>query len=143
MWRIGYLEAGPRPADGAPPGALRQALKKLGYVDGKNVTYVGRCAGAEREQLLALASELIAMKVDVVVTLGGRAASAVMVASSTMPVVFIGAADPEGVVGPNLARPIGNATGFTDNATELSAKRLQILKEFVPGISRIADLPQP
>ena len=141
VWRIGYLDPGPRPADGASPAALREALKELGYIDGQNVTYVGRWAEAAGwERLLTLASELIAMKVDVVVTTGGRPAEAVKVASSTIPVVFVGAADPEGVVGPNLARPIGNATGFTDNATALSAKRLQLLKEFVPGASRIAVL---
>jgi len=139
VWRIGYLSAGPRPADGAPPPELREALRELGYVDGQNVTYIGRWAEAKGDRLPALASELVAMKVDLVVTLGGWPARVVKEATSTIPVVFVGAADPEGVVG-SLARPIGNATGFTDNATALSAKRLQILKEFVPSASRIAVL---
>ena len=140
VWRIGYLSAGPRPADGAPPPALRQALRELGYVDGQNVTYISRWAEARGERLPALASELIALKVDLVVTLGGWPARVVKDATSTIPVVFVGAANPEGVVSGTLARPSGNVTGFSDNATALSAKRLQILKEAVPSASRIAVL---
>src|SRR5262245_3104640 len=115
VWRIGYLSAGARPADGGPPPALRQALRALGYVDGQNVTYIARFAEASGgERLRACAAELIAMKVDLVVTLGGWPARVVRDATSTIPVVFVGAADPEGVVIGTLARPGGNVTGFSD-----------------------------
>src|SRR6266513_2028720 len=70
VWRIGFLAGGARPADGAPPAALRQALEELGYVDGKNVTYVGRWAEAKRDRLPGLVAELVDLKVDVIVTIG-------------------------------------------------------------------------
>lgn len=141
VWRIGYLSAGPSPADRAPPSALRQALRELGYVEGQNVAYVGRWAEARMNRLPDLAAELIDLKVDLVVTLGGYPARVLSQATSTIPVIFVGAADPErvGLIG-TLARPAGNVTGFADNASALSAKRLQILKEAVPTASRVAVL---
>ena len=141
VWRIGYLAAGPQPLDGAPPTALREALRALGYVEGRNVTYVGRWAEARSERLPTLAAELVGLKVDLIVTFGGKTALAVKQATSTTPIVFVGAPDPVGVgLVASLARPGGNVTGFADNATALSAKRLQILKETVPTASRIAVL---
>lgn len=140
-YRIGYLAAGARPGDGAPPMSLRQALQELGYDDGKNITYVGRWAESSKERLPALASELIALHVDLIVTLGSPAAAAAKRASSTIPVVMAVSGDPVGVgLIESLARPGGNVTGMTDNATALSAKRLEILKEALPAASRIAVL---
>ena len=140
-YRIGYLAAGARPTDGALPASLRQALQELGYRDAKNVTYVGRWAEARREGLPTLAAELVALKVDLIITFGSPAALAAKEASSTIPIVMALSGDPEGVgLVASLARPGGNVTGVTDNATALSAKRLELLKEAVPTASRIAIL---
>jgi putative ABC transport system substrate-binding protein len=141
VWRIGFLASGARPSDGAPPATLRQALQELGYSDAKNVTYVGRWAEARREGLPTLAAELVALKVDLIITFGSPAASAAKEASSTIPIVMALSGDPEGVgLVTSLARPGGNVTGVTDNATALSAKRLELLKEAVPTAARIAVL---
>jgi ABC-type uncharacterized transport system substrate-binding protein len=141
VWRIGYLANGARTADGAPPAALRQALVELGYVDGKNVTYVGRWAEAKRDRLPGFVAELIDFKVDVIVTIGGPAAEAAKEATSTIPIVITITGDAVGTgLIASLARPGGNITGITDPAAELSAKRLELLKEAVPKASRIAVL---
>ncbi len=141
VWRIGYLQVGPRTPDGAPPAALRQALQELGYVEGKNVTYAGRFAEAKRERLPGLAAELVSLKVDVIVTRGGPAAEAARQATTTIPIVIsaVGDAVGTGLIS-SLAHPGGNITGITDQAAELSAKRLELLKEVVPKASRIAVL---
>jgi putative ABC transport system substrate-binding protein len=141
VWRIGFLSGSARPSDGAPPIALRQALAELGYVDGRTVTYAGRWAEAKSDQLPALAAELVGLKVDLIVTIGGPASEAAKDATSTIPIVTAGAGDVVGTgLVASLARPGGNVTGITDQATELSAKRLQLLKEAVPKASRIAVL---
>ena len=141
VYQVGYLAGGSRPDDGAPPAALRQALAELGYSEGKNVAYVGRWAEVKRERLPALAAELVALRVDVIVTVGSPATAAVKEATSTIPIVMALAGDPVGVgLIASLARPGGNVTGMTDNATTLSAKRLELLKEAVPTASRIAVL---
>ena len=140
-YRIGYLAVSARPVDGAPPAALRQALQELGYSDGKNVTYVGRWAEAKRDRLPALATELVAVKVDLIITFGSPAAAAAKEATSSIPIVMALSGDPVGVgLIASLARPGGNVTGITDDATPLSAKRLQRLKEAVPSASRVAVL---
>ncbi len=139
--RMGFLAGGARTPDGRPPAALRQALADLGYVDGKAVTYVERWAEAKRDRLPGMAAELVELKVDVIVTLGGPAAEAAKDATSTIPIVFAGAGDAVGTgLIASLARPGGNLTGITDQATELSAKRLELLKEAVPKAARIAVL---
>ena len=139
VWRIGFLSGGPRPADGAPPAALRQALEELGYVDGKNVTYTVRWAEAKSERLPGFAAELVGLDVDLLLTAGAPAAEAAKKATSTIPIVFVapGDAADTGLV-TSLARPGGNITGISDPATELSAKRLGLLKEAVPGATRVA-----
>ena len=141
VWRIGYLANGARTPDGGPPAALRQALVELGYVEGKTVTYVGRWAEAKRGRLPGLVAELVDLKVDLIVTLGGPAAEAAKEATSTIPIVIASTGDAVGIgLIASLARPGGNITGITDQATELSAKRLEFLKEAVPKASRIAVL---
>ena len=139
VWRIGFLSGGPRPSDGSVPSSLRHALSELGYVDGKNVTYVGRWADSRTEQLPALAAELAAAGIDVMLTAGAPAADAAKSATRPIPVVFVapGDAAETGLV-PSLARPGGNMTGISDPATELSAKRLGILKEAFPTAKRVA-----
>ena len=141
VWRIGYLHGAARTPDGAPPAALRQALQALGYVDGKDVTYVGRWAEAKRERLPGLAAELVDLKVDLIVTRGGPAAQAARQATTTIPIVISGAGDAVGTgLISSLAHPGGNITGISDQAAELSAKRLELLKDAVPKASRIAVL---
>jgi len=140
-YQIGYLALGSRPDDGAPPAALRQALAELGYSEGKNVTYIGRWAESMRARLPALAVELVALNVDVIVTVTSGAAHAAKNATSTIPIVMALSTDPvgQGLIA-SLARPGGNVTGMSDNAIDLSAKRLELLKEAVPTASRIAVL---
>lgn len=141
VWRIGYLAAGARPSDGAPPQALRQALQELGYVDGRNVVYAGRWAEARSDRLLELASELAGLKVDLIVTFGSKAAEAAKAATLTVPIVFVGAGDAVGIgLIESLSRPGGNVTGISDQANELSAKRFDLLKELVPRAKRVAVL---
>ena len=139
VWRIGLLSGGARPADGAPPVALRQALEKLGYVDGKDVTFAGRWADANSERLPGFAAELIGLDVDLLLTIGAPAAEAAKKATSTIPIVFVGPGDAAdtGLV-KSLARPEANVTGISDPATELSTKRLELLKEAVPRATRVA-----
>src|ERR1700674_1646288 len=139
VWRIGFLSGGPRPADGALPAALRQALAELGYVDSKNVTYTGRWAEAKSERLPGFAAELVGLDVDLLLTIGAPAAEAAKKATATIPIVFVapGDAADTGLI-TNLARPGRIRTGFGDPATELSAKRLGLLKEAVPSATRVA-----
>jgi len=139
VWLIGFLANGARPADGAPPAAFRQALEELGYVGGKNVTYIGRWSETKFERLPGLAVELVGLDVDLLLTTGAPAAEAAKAATSTIPIVVVvpGDADATGLVA-SLARPGGNITGISDPATELSAKRLGLLKEAVPSATRVA-----
>jgi len=141
VWRIGFLARGARAPDGAPPAALRQALQELGYVDGVTVSYVGRWAEARSELLPGLAAEIVGLKVDLIVAFGAPAAEAAKEATSTIPIVIVNAGDPVGTgLIASLARPGGNVSGITDQATELSAKRLELLKEAMPNASSIAVL---
>jgi putative tryptophan/tyrosine transport system substrate-binding protein len=130
-----------RPPDAAPPSALRQALHDLGYVEGRNVTYVARWAEARSERLAGLAGELVALSPDLLVTTGWKGAHALKEATSTIPIVFVGAGDPvRGGLSKSMARPGGNATGISDQSAELSGKRLELLKQAVPAARRIAVL---
>jgi putative ABC transport system substrate-binding protein len=140
-WRIGFLSGSARPPDGAPPAPLRQALRELGHVEGANVIYEGRWAEAKRQRFPGLAAELVGLKVDVIVTTGGQAATAAKEATSTIPIVITNAGDAvaTGLIA-SLARPGGNITGITDPAAELSTKRLELLKEAASKASRIAIL---
>jgi putative ABC transport system substrate-binding protein len=140
VWRVGFLNNGARPPDGAPP-ALRQALQALGYAEGKDIAFEGRGGDGHNERLPALAAELVALKVDLIVTSGGPAAVAAKQASPTIPVIVVFAGDvvETGLVA-SLARPGGHLTGVNDPAAVLSAKRLEILKEVLPASKRIAVL---
>jgi putative ABC transport system substrate-binding protein len=140
-WRVGFLSGGARPADGVPPLPLRQALVALGYVEQQNLVYECRWAEAQQERLPALAVELVRANVDVIVTVGGPATAASRKATSTIPIVMalVGDADGIGLIN-SLAYPGGNVTGVTDQSAELSAKRLELLKEGLPRAERIAVL---
>jgi ABC-type uncharacterized transport system substrate-binding protein len=141
--RIGYLATN---LAGNPQGrdAFRQGLRDLGYVEGRNVVIEYRDAEGKIERLPALAVELVALKVDVIVTASTVAALAAKQATRTLPVVFAVAADPvtEGLV-TSLARPGGNVTGLSNLAPELVGKRLELLKQIVPGVTRVAVLWHP
>ena len=141
VWRIGYLNGGARPSDGAVPVALRNALQALGYAEGKDIVYEGRWAEVRNERLQGLATALVALKVDAIVTLGGPSAAAAKNASVSTPVVVVQAGDvvETGLVA-SLARPGGNVTGVNDPAAVLSSKRLEMLKELVPAIKQAAVL---
>jgi len=123
---------------------FRQGLRDLGYVEGRNVVIEFRDAEGKLERLPALAAELVALKVDVIVVGGTVAALAAKQATRTLPVVFVSAIDPvtDGLV-TSLARPGGNVTGLSALAPELVGKRLELLKQAVPGVSQVAVLWQP
>ena len=141
VWRIGFLNGAARPADGSPPAALRQALAELGYVEGRSVLYEGRWAEGKFAILPRLAAELVSIPVDAIVVTGWQASDAVRRATSTIPIVsaLAGEAVSSGLVA-SLQRPGANLTGVSDMAVELSAKRLQLLKETFPKASLIAVL---
>jgi ABC-type uncharacterized transport system substrate-binding protein len=141
--RIGYLTgnlaANPRGSE-----AFLQGLRDLGYVEGRNVVIEYRDAEGKYDRLPALAAELVALKVDVILAPPTLAALAAKQATRTLPIVFTAAADPvaSGLV-TSLARPGGNVTGLSILAPELVGKCLEQLKQAVPGVSRVAALWQP
>ncbi len=119
--------------------AFRQGLRELGYVEGKNIVIELRSAEGKLDRLPALAAELVRLKVDVIVTGGPTATRAAKEATSTIPIVMAQDTDPvgNGFVA-SLARPGGNITGLSTFAPELSGKRLELLKETIPKLSRVA-----
>ena len=142
--RIGYLAAN-LAANRHLQEAFLQGLRDLGYVEGRNLVIEYRGAEGKPERFPALAAELVALKVDVIVTAGGTlAALAAKQATRTLPIVFAAAADPvESGLVTSLARPGGNVTGLSIVSPELVGKSLELLKEVVPGVSRVAVLWQP
>jgi len=141
--RLGTLLPLSRPAapDWKERSALFKAMRELGWVEGQNLVIEDRWAEGRIERFPALAAELVRLKVDVIVTLSWPAAVAAKNATTTIPIVIVGAGDPVGTgLVQSLARPGGNVTGVGDLATELSAKRLELLKEAVPTLSRVAIL---
>jgi putative ABC transport system substrate-binding protein len=141
--RIGFLSGclacGPH-----LPEAFRQGLRDLGYVEGQNLVIEYRDAEGKLERLPALAAELVALKVDVILAAGEPHALAAKQATWTLPIVFVFAPDPvtSGLV-TSLARPGGNVTGLSALTPELVGKRLELLTQVVPGVSRVAVLWQP
>ncbi len=139
MYRIGFLSgrSGPSNTD----EAFRQGLRDLGYVEGKNIAIEYRWAHGNIERLPALAADLIRLRVDVIVTGSTPAVQAAKNATKTIPIVIAAAADPIGTgLVATLARPGGNVTGLTIVSPELSGKRLELLREAVPRVSRVAIL---
>ena len=139
--RIGRLATTPASADSARIEAFRQGLRELSYVEGKNIVIEWRSADGKLDRLPALAAELVRLKVDVIVTAGGTATRPAREATSTIPIVMTQDPDPvgSGFVA-SLARPGGNITGLSTLAPELSGKRLEILREVVAKLSRVAVL---
>ncbi len=143
VYRIGYLSTrGLRPTS-LKASALRQGLRELGYVEGQNLVSEYRVGEGQRERLPDLAAELVRLKVDVIVTSGGTPAiGAAQRATRTIPIVMVGVnVDPvEAGYVVSLARPGGNITGLTNLSSKLHGKRLELLKEVFPRISRVAIL---
>ena len=141
IYRLGYLTIGSA-SDGLERLDLfRQALRELGYIEGRNVALEIRWAEGKPEQLPGLADELVRLKVDVIVATSGVAALAAKKATPTIPIVMVASSDAirQGLVA-SLARPGGNVTGLTNISPEVSRKRLQILQEMLPRLSRVGVL---
>ncbi|PYV94053.1 MAG: ABC transporter substrate-binding protein [Acidobacteria bacterium] len=139
--RIGYLAAISLSTLAARTEAFRQGLRELGYVEGKNIVIEWRSAEGKADRLPALAAELVRLKVDIIVTAGPPLTRAAKEATTTIPIVMAQDPDPvgNGFVA-SLARPGGNITGLATLAPELSGKQLELLKEVVPKLSRVAVL---
>jgi putative tryptophan/tyrosine transport system substrate-binding protein len=139
VWRLGVLQPG------APPEplleAVRDGVRELGYMEGRDIVLEVRWAEGKHDRLAGLAAELVGLKVDVIYAFTTPPALAARRATTTIPIVFSGVGDPvgSGLVA-SLARPGGNATGLSVLATELSGKRLEMLREIIPTVSRVAML---
>jgi putative ABC transport system substrate-binding protein len=144
--RIGYLSANDPASESARAEAIRLALRALGYIEGQNIATEYRYAEGKIDRVPELAAELVRLKVDVIVAAGGVITiRPAMNATKTIPIVMVGGgADPvkEGLV-ESLARPGGNVTGTTRLGGELGGKRLELLKEAVPKLVRVAVLYDP
>jgi putative ABC transport system substrate-binding protein len=141
--RIGYLSPNDAASESTRIGAIRLGLRELGYIDGQNITFEYRYAEGKRDRQPELAAELVRLKVDIILVTGGDAViRAAKNATKTIPIVMMGsAADPvaAGYV-ESLARPGGNVTGVTNLIGELGGKRLELFKEAVPKLARVAAL---
>jgi putative ABC transport system substrate-binding protein len=137
--RIGWLAGNFLSTMPARMEAFRQGLRELGYVEGKNIVIEWRYAEGKLDRLPALAAELVRLKVDIIVTSGPIPTRAAKEATITIPIVMAQDSDPvaSGFVA-SLARPGGNITGLSSLSTELSGKRLELLKEIIPKLSRVA-----
>ena len=143
VWRIGVLGGRQAVASAESPGgaSFRQGLRALGYVEGQNIVIEWRSSGGQVERLPDLATELVRLKVNVIVATDNPAVAAAQRTTSTIPIVMVQAMDPvrTGFVD-SLARPGGNTTGLTVQGTDVQGKALPLLKEAVPTISRVAVL---
>jgi putative tryptophan/tyrosine transport system substrate-binding protein len=137
--RIGYLAGASRSANAPRVESFRQGLRELGYVEGKNIIIEYRSAEEKLDRLPPLAAELVRLEVDIIVTAGPIPTRAAKEATSTIPIIMTNEGDPVGTgFVASLARPGGNITGLSTLAPELSGKRLELLKEINPKLSRVA-----
>jgi len=144
--RVGYLGATDAAGESTRSEAIRLALRERGYIEGQNIATEYRYAEAKLDRLPELAAELVRLKVDIILAAGGTGIiQAAKNATKTIPIVMTGGgSDPvEAGLVESLARPGGNVTGITTLARELGGKRLELLKEAVPKISRVAVLYDP
>ncbi len=141
VYRIGVLEPTSMALNAANLDAFRKGLRELGYVEGRNMMIEYRSADGRSERFPDLAAELVRLKVDVILTRGTPAVMAAKNATGTIPVVMAASGDPvlSGVVS-SLARPGGNVTGLSAVVVEVSGKRLELIREVAPGVSRVAAL---
>jgi putative tryptophan/tyrosine transport system substrate-binding protein len=143
--RIGYLSALDPATDSARSEAIRLALRELGYIEDQNIAIVYRYAEGKVDHFPELAAELVRLKVDIIVAVGDRGIVAAKKATKTVPIVMVSSGiDPvEAGYIESLAHPGGNVTGPTNLGTELGGKRLELLKEAVPKLGRVAVLYDP
>jgi putative ABC transport system substrate-binding protein len=144
MSRIGYLSSVSKDSDSYRSDAFRQGLRSLGYVEGQNITVEYRYAAGDLKRFPDLVDELIQLKIDVMVVSSAPGVLAAKKATQSIPIVMTNVGDPvgEGIID-SLARPGGNVTGLTGVAPDLSGKRLELLKETVPRLSRVGVLWDP
>src|SRR4030095_12184817 len=141
VWRIGMLEATPPALNAAYLEAFRQGLRELGYVEGQNFVIEYRSADGRPERVPELATGLVRLKGDLIVTRGTPATLAAKQATGSIPIVMASSGDPLGLgIVSSLAHPGGNVTGLTTFTVELGGKRVELLKEAIPRIARIAQL---
>src|SRR5262245_44735138 len=138
VYRIGFLSIGTAASNAFGLEALRQGLRELGYVEGRHFTLEVRMAEGRHERLADLATELVQLPVDLIVT-GGPGGGAAQQVTKTLPIVVESRGYGQQMV-ESLARPGGNLTGLFFPGGELEAKRLELLKEAVPGVTRVAVL---
>src|SRR5215468_1337875 len=142
--RIGYVSGSSDANNPRPNEIFQQALRELGYIEGKNILFEYRSAEGSIDRIPSLVAELVQLKVDVLVSSTAQAIRAAKDATKTIPIVMIVTVDPvaTGIVD-SLARPGGNITGLTRLTRELSGKRLELLTEVVPKISRVGVFWEP
>jgi putative ABC transport system substrate-binding protein len=144
MFRIGFLDGTTASGMAVLVDAFRHELSKLGWIEGKSITIDYRFAEGKTDRLPALAADLVRLKVDLIVVVGTAAALAAKHATTTIPIVTASSDDPVGAgLVASLARPGGNITGLSTLAPELNTKRLEILKDAVPNLSRVGLLWLP
>src|SRR4030095_1877606 len=142
--QIGYLSYGSEEIDKSLVAALKQGLRELGYLEGRNILIEQRYAAGRSEKLPDLLAELIRLKLDVLVTAGDPAAHAAKKATSAIPIVMVTSPDPVGTgLIASLSHPCGNVTGLSDFHGGVITKRLEVLKDVVPLMSRVAVLLNP
>jgi putative ABC transport system substrate-binding protein len=136
---IGFLGSGTPTSQRTWVGAFVERLRELGWIEGRTATIVYRWAEGRPERFVEIARQFVGLKVDVILAVGTEAALATKEATSVIPIVFPVAGDPvgTGLVG-SLARPGGNVTGLSNQAIDLGTKRLEILREVLPGLRRLA-----
>jgi ABC-type uncharacterized transport system substrate-binding protein len=139
--RIGFLDTSTASASAVRLEAFWQGIRKLGWIEGKNITVEFRFAGNDNKRLPELVADLVRLNVDVIVVVGTGAAVAAKSATTTIPIVLTAVGDPvaAGLIA-SLARPGGNITGLSNFAPELDGKRLEVLKDAIPGLSRVGLL---
>jgi putative ABC transport system substrate-binding protein len=141
---VGFLGSATALYEGRRVAAFVQRLRELGWIDGRNVAIEFRWSEGRNERYAEIAAEFVRLKVEVIVTWGTAPVLAAMHATSVIPIVFAGASNPvgNGLVA-SLARPGGNVTGLSNQQTDVPGKRLQLLREVVPGLRRLAILGNP
>ena len=144
VFRIGYLSGASASSDTVLLAAFIQGLHERGWVEGQNVRLEPRYSDGRDDPLPGLAAELVSLPIDVLLTTGVPATRAAKQATSTLPIVMASSTDPVGTgLVSSLARPGANVTGLSSASAQLAAKRLQLLKEAAPSISRVAVIRGP
>jgi ABC-type uncharacterized transport system substrate-binding protein len=142
--RIGFLASGTPSTSSPYRDAFQQGLRGMGYVEGKNIIIEYRFAEGKLDRIANLAAEVVGLKVDVIVVASSSSARAAQKVTATVPIVMASSGNPfGGGLIASLARPGGNVTGLTNMVSDLGAKRLELLKQIFPGLTRIAVLPGP